>query len=241
MFLSLETTIWGFNSLTTGFLVHSQRSRFPGSLRSRALKRKIDVRRIRMPSRKIFLVLIIFWQLALFGAPAQEGEDRIGIAAPDFNLQHWINAPPLEMGKLKGKVLLIRWWTDTCDLCAATAPALRKLQQEYGDQGFQVIGMFHPKPPGDWSEQRMQEAVKRFQFTFPVALDGDWSALKRWWLNGAQRDSTSVSFIVDKHGVIRYVHPGGEFHESNGSPEHVACERDFKAIEKTIAVLLAEN
>ena len=171
---------------------------------------------------------------------AGEGQDRIGVAAPDLKLKDWLNSPPLEINDLKGKVTLIRWWTDTCDLCAATAPALRKLQSEYGSQGLQVIGIFHPKPPGDWSVPRVQRAAARFQFSFPLALDGDWSALKRWWLNGAERSATSVSFIVDKHGVIRYVHPGGEFHDSNGDSDHAVCERDFKAIEKTVAKLLAE-
>jgi len=142
---------------------------------------------------------------------------------------------------LKGRVLLVRWWTDTCELCAATAPALRKLQEEYGAKGFQVIGIFHPKPAGDWSVDRMQRAAARYQFTFPVALDGDWSALKRWWLSGAHREYTSVSFIVDKHGVIRYVHPGGEFHGSNGSVGHEICEADFRSIQKTITELLSEN
>jgi peroxiredoxin len=194
-----------------------------------------------MPSKKIALALVIFWQLAVFGAGSQEGQDLLGTIAPGFNLQYWVNSVPLEPENLKGKVVLVRWWTDSCDLCAATAPALRKLQQEYGGRGLQVIGIFHPKPAGDWSLRRMQEAVARYRFSFPVALDGDWSTLKRWWLNGAQRNYTSVSFIVDKHGVIRYVHPGGEFHESNGSPEHAFCERDFRAIEKTIASLLTEN
>jgi len=172
---------------------------------------------------------------------AGEGQDRIGVAAPDLKLKDWLNSPPLEINDLKGKVTLIRWWTDTCDLCAATAPALRKLQSEYGSQGFEVIGIFHPKPPGDWSVARMQRAAARFQFSFPVALDGDWSALKRWWLNGAERSATSVSFIVDKRGVIRHVHPGGEFHEnSEGNSNHAVCERDFKTIDKTVAKLLAE-
>ncbi|HEY6248532.1 MAG TPA: TlpA disulfide reductase family protein [Candidatus Angelobacter sp.] len=178
--------------------------------------------------------------LAQAQAVHHEGEDRIGVAAPAFNLQHWVNSAPLEISDLRGKVLLVRWWTDTCDLCAATAPALRKLQEEYGSRGFQVIGVFHPKPAGDWSVPRVEQAAARLGFTFPVALDGDWSALKRWWLDGAQRDYTSVSFIVDKHGVIRYVHPGGEFHESNGDARHAVCERDFKKIEAMVAKLTAE-
>ena len=174
-------------------------------------------------------------------AVSAEGQDRIGVAAPAFNLQHWVNSAPIEIGDLKGKVILVRWWTDTCDLCAATAPALHKLQDEYGNRGFQVVGIFHPKPAGDWSISRVQKAAARLNFAFPVALDGDWSTLKRWWLNGAERNYTSVSFIVDKHGVIRYVHPGGEFHESNGEVGHAVCERDFRKIEKTVAELLAEK
>lgn len=191
------------------------------------------------------LFLIVAFCPASRWAQAQnshsEGEDRIGTAAPAFGLQHWVNSSPLEISDLKGKVVLVRWWTDTCNLCAATAPALRKLQEEYGSRGFQVIGVFHPKPAGDWSVPRVRQAAARLNFAFPVALDGDWSALKRWWLNGAERDYTSVSFIVDKHGVIRYVHPGGEFHESNGDPAHAVCERDFRTIEKVVSQLLAEK
>src|SRR5215813_10265646 len=139
----------------------------------------------------IFVILV----LTLVSVPrlqsgvnaAAEGQDRIGVAAPDLKLKDWLNSPPLEINDLKGKVTLIRWWTDTCDLCAATAPALRKLQSEYGSQGFEVIGIFHPKPPGDWIVARMQRAAARFQFFFPLALDGDWSAVPRQsaslWIN----------------------------------------------------------
>lgn len=190
---------------------------------------------------RIVLTLVFLLGITLASTAAREGEDRIGTNAPEFKLQHWVNSQQLEIGDLKGKVFLVRWWTDTCELCAATAPALRKLQEEYGAKGFQVIGIFHPKPAGDWNVDRMQRAVAKYQFTFPVALDGDWSALKRWWLNGPRREFTSASFIVDKHGVIRYVHPGGEFHESNGSIGHEICEADFKTIRKTIAELLSEN
>ncbi len=191
--------------------------------------------------RRLTLALLLFAPVVVSGTTAPDGQDRVGVTAPEFKLQKWINSTPLEVGDLRNKVVLVRWWTDMCDLCAATAPALRKLQEKYGSQGFQVIGVFHPKPSGDWDLDRVKRAASKYEFTFPIALDGDWSALKRWWLDGAQRDYTSVSFILDKHGVIRYVHPGGEFHESNGSPAHQMCERDFKAIERTVAQLLAEK
>lgn len=189
---------------------------------------------------KAVCVLLLLLPMAAASA-LREGSELIGTPAPSLNLAHWINSEPLEIAHLQGRVLLLRWWTDTCELCAATAPSLRKLQEEYGTKGFQVIGVFHPKPAGDWNLARVERAAARYHFTFPVADDGDWSALKRWWLKGAQREFTSVSFIVDKHGVIRYVHPGGEYHPSDGSPAHEICDADFTTIETTIAQLMAEN
>jgi hypothetical protein len=76
-------------------------------------------------------------------------------------------------------------------------------------------------------------------FTFPIAVDGDWTALKRWWLT-KDRDFTSVSFLVDQNGIIRYVHRGGEFHEGQqgGMPTHEACNRDMHFIQGEIEKLL---
>lgn len=173
----------------------------------------------------------------------REGENLIGVSAPPLGLQRWLNSPPLEMKALQGKVALIRWWTDECPFCSTTAPALRKLHRKYGNRGLQVIGIFHPKPPGDWSIERVRQSSERFGFTFPVALDGDWQALRRWWLDREPRAWTSVSFLIDKKGIIRYVHPGGEFHEGPGGgrqPNHENCLREYKEIEQAIGRLLAE-
>ena len=189
---------------------------------------------------KAVCALLVLSPIAVSSASHEE-QELIGTPAPNLNLVHWINSEPLEIANLQGKVLLLRWWTDSCELCAATAPSLRKLQDKYGARGFQVIGVFHPKPAGDWNLTHVERAAARYHFTFPVAHDGDWQALKRWWLNSAHREYTSVSFIVDKHGVIRYVHPGGEYHESAGSPAHEICDANFKTIDKTIATRLNEN
>jgi peroxiredoxin len=190
-----------------------------------------------MTSRSLVLFTLLGTGLTL-ALNHPDGEELVGKHAPDLGLSHWINSAPLEISDLKGKVVLVRWWTDTCELCAATAPALRKLQQQYGNRGLEVIGVFHPKPAGDWDMERMRRAAAKYHFTFPVGLDGDWSALKRWWLTGS-RDYTSVSFLIDKQGVIRYVHPGGEYHEGGGKG-HESCERDYKKVDALIARLLTE-
>ena len=193
-----------------------------------------------MRVRILVITALITLALSLGAAAPRTGQEKIGLPAPSFGLKQWVNSPPLDVEDLRGKVVLVRWWTDTCELCAATAPALQHLQQEFGDKGLVVIGIFHPKPAGDWNVERVQRAVSKYQFTFPVALDGDWTALRRWWLDGANREYTSVSFILDKNGTIRYVHPGGEYHEANGSRQHAMCERDFNQIRSVIASLVSE-
>ena len=173
----------------------------------------------------------------------RKGAELVGKPAPPFHLTHWLNSPSLEPADLKGKVLLVRWWTDSCPFCEATAPALRALDRKYRERGLVVAGIFHPKPSGDESLRRMRKAADRLGFDFPLALDAHWDALDRWWLKEHPRDWTSVSFIVDKRGVIRYVHPGGEYHEGPGiddGADHAACRQAYLEIEKTIVRLLAE-
>ena len=158
-------------------------------------------------------------------------DDSVGAPAPALHLDHWLNSPPLEMTALRGKVVLVRWWTDGCPYCEASAPALRSLDRKYRDQGLVVIGVFHPKPPGDPSVERMKRAAEGFHFTFPIALDADWRALNRWWLDGKPQAWTSVSFLIDREGIIRYVHPGGEYHEGPGEaqmPDHTACHSAYR-------------
>jgi len=72
--------------------------------------------------------------------------------------------------------------------------------------------------------------LDNYEFRFPVAIDPDWKTLNRWWLD-RDRGYTSVSFLLDKKGVIRFVHPGGAY--APGSP-------DLAAIEHQIQALLAE-
>lgn len=170
-----------------------------------------------------------------------DGNELVGTEAPELGLDHWLNSGPMSMRALRGRVVLVRWWTDTCAFCAASAPALVQLDRKYRERGLIVIGVFHPKPPGDRSVERMRRAADSFAFTFPVALDADWSALRRWWLGRVPDGWTSVTFLVDREGSIRYMHPGGEYHEGESGeqwPDHGTCRREYAEIEATIVRLL---
>jgi peroxiredoxin len=178
------------------------------------------------------------------------GNDRIGVVVPPFQFDGWINSQPMTLQDLRGQVVLVRWWTDTCPFCASSAPALRKLHETYSDQGLTVVGVFHPKAGRDdpLDVERVQRSVDSRRFRFPVAIDWDWRTrtLKEWWLTGPERPATSVTFLLDKAGVIQFVHPGMEYHHagdtdsSHDPADHALCAQDMATIEAAIVRLLAE-
>ncbi len=145
---------------------------------------------------------------------AFSGEGLIGTAAPEWRNQRWINSGPLQLSRLRGKVVFIRFFMDSnCPLCRASAPHLNQLYETYKDQGLVVIGMYTPKPEPRPTETRLvQQYVKDYGFSFPVAVDDDWASLKKFWLDRVPAaDYTSVSFLIDKKGVIRLIHSGGVY------------------------------
>ena len=178
------------------------------------------------------------------------GNDRIGAKAPPFQFDAWLNSEPMDIESLRGKVVLVRWWTDTCPFCASAAPALRNLDRDYRDKGLVVLGVFHPKAGRDdpLDVARVQRAVDARGFTFPVAIDWDWrnKTLKDWWLTGPKRPATSVTFLVDKQGVIQFVHPGMEYHAVEDTDPgqdpaaHQVCPADLGNLQAAVERLLVE-
>ncbi|NBD96173.1 MAG: redoxin domain-containing protein [Gammaproteobacteria bacterium] len=181
---------------------------------------------------------------ALRGMDRDAGADRIGVQAPPFDFDAWLNSEPMDLIDLRGQVVLVRWWTDTCPFCASSAPALRTLHQEYSPEGLALVGVFHPKARRDdpLDLPRVQRAVDQREFEFPIAVDWDWRnrTLKEWWLTGTDRPATSVTFLLDKQGVIRFIHPGMEYHDESGPSDHAMCVDDMLAIRTEIERLLVE-
>jgi len=170
-------------------------------------------------------------------ATAPEGTELIGTKAPRWDVTAWVNSKPLSLDELKGSVVLVRWWTGPeCPYCAASAPNLNALHATYQAKGLVVLGFYHHKSPAPLTRQHVERLVKRYHFWFPVAIDPEWRTLKRWWLNGHEHRWTSVSFLLDQEGIIRYIHPGGSYTEDDvkmltsrieellapPSPQHVA-------------------
>ena len=176
-------------------------------------------------------VALLWWgTAALCAAAPNEGAELIGTKAPGWDVSEWLNSQPLRLSQLRGRVVLVRWWTGPeCPYCAASAPTLNALHERYHAKGLVVLGFYHHKSPTPLTRRHVRQLVKRYRFQFPVAIDPEWQTLKRWWLDGHEHAWTSVSFLIDQQGIIRYIHPGGSY-----------TEDDVKIVTARIEELLAQ-
>ncbi|GAB4183616.1 MAG: hypothetical protein Tsb002_05910 [Wenzhouxiangellaceae bacterium] len=180
--------------------------------------------------RLIFALIVAAWLLPVTG---HADSQLLGQPARNWAVSEWINSEPLELDQLRGKVVLVRWWTaPDCPFCRASAAALNEWHQRYSDHGLQVIGFYHHKSRSPLSLEQVREYTRVFGFQFAVAIDPQWRTLREWWLDTGQRNWTSVSFLLDQEGVIRYIHPGGSY---------VKGDPDYRAMEQMIDLLLAES
>jgi peroxiredoxin len=157
----------------------------------------------------------------------------VGKPAPGWQLATWFNGPPRRIEDLRGQVLLVRWFMSSeCPYCSATAPSLVELHDTYGERGLTIVGMYHHKSDGPLVVDDVRSLVTdHYRFRFPVAIDDDWKTLKGWWLDDHPKSWTSVSFLVDRAGTVRYVHTGGEY-----APDSA----DYRQMKGWIEELLAE-
>ena len=157
---------------------------------------------------------------------------EVGHVASEWQASPWFNSAPLTLAGLRGHVVFVRWFmSPSCPFCSGSAPALRALHERYAGRGLTVVGMYHHKESTPLDPEDVRGWAKHFGYEFPVAIDADWRTLDRWWLDGhPNRRFTSVSFLIDKAGIIRRVHLGGLIDVNSA---------EFKDIESDVERLLS--
>ena len=171
------------------------------------------------------------------GASSYDARERsaidalVGTTPPEWRVERWLNSPPLTLAGLRGKVVLVRWWTAGCPYCAASAPALREMHRDFAAGGLVVVGMYHHKDDGPYDPRVTEKTAKDYGFTFPVAFDPEWRTFHAW-MGGADSGWTSVTFLLDRKGVVRWFHPGGSY-----APGDAA----YTDLRRTVTALLAEK
>jgi thiol-disulfide isomerase/thioredoxin len=167
-----------------------------------------------------------------------EGAEVLGKRLPDWGDLHFVDAPVhRKPADFKGKVVLIRFWTDQCPFCRASAPVLSGWGDAYRDRGLVVIDIYHPKPPHDVSDEEVRAYAKRIGMRGILAVDARWSALEKLWLRGQDRAYTSASLLVDREGIVRAVHRGGYLSQDGSDDDR----RQAQAFEKSLKILMEND
>lgn len=115
----------------------------------------------------------------------------------------WLNSPELSADKLRGKVVLVDFWTYSCINCLRTLPYIKAWNEKYRDQGLVIIGVHAPEFAFEKDQHNVEKAVHDLGITYPVALDNRyaiWNAYKnQYW---------PAHYLIDAKGVIRDHHFG---------------------------------
>ncbi|TMI18934.1 redoxin domain-containing protein [Candidatus Bathyarchaeota archaeon] len=131
-------------------------------------------------------------------------ESLTGKPAPELsNLRGWINTSPLTMEGLKGKVVLLDFWTYSCVNCVRSLPHMKLLHKEYAGDAFVLIGVHTPEFEFEKPPENVASAVKRFGIGYPVAIDSENTT---WKLYGNQYWPRQT--VVDSKGTVRWEHAG---------------------------------
>jgi cytochrome c biogenesis protein CcdA/thiol-disulfide isomerase/thioredoxin len=122
----------------------------------------------------------------------------------------WLNSPPLTAQSLRGKVVLVDFWTYSCINCIRSLPYTRAWADKYKDHGLVVIGVHAPEFAFEKEPQNVIKAVKDLDVDYPVALDNDYAIWK-----GFSNEYWPAHYFIDPQGHIRHHHFGeGDYEQS---------------------------
>ncbi|MEJ2116765.1 MAG: cytochrome c biogenesis protein CcdA, partial [Alphaproteobacteria bacterium] len=137
---------------------------------------------------------------------------RLAKAPEITGITKWFNSEPLTISQLKGKVVLIDFWTYSCINCIRTLPYIKSWHEKYKDQGLVIIGVHAPEFPFEGNPDTVAAAIKKFAIPYPVAMDNNFAT----WRNYNNR-YWPAHYLIDRDGnlVDRHFGEGGYVETEN--------------------------
>ncbi len=141
--------------------------------------------------------------------------------APEFaDTQRWFNSLPLTMKQLRGRVVLIDFWTYTCINCLRTLPYIRAWDERYRDEGLTIVGVHTPEFAFERKASNVQRAIRDERLRYPVVQDNEFGT----W-NAFTNQGWPSKFLIDATGKVRYAHLGeGEYEETEAAIRTLLAE-----------------
>ena len=157
--------------------------------------------------------------LSPFGSSTEYKSSESAVA-PELAAGQWINSEPLKLADLRGRVVLVEFWTFGCINCRNTLPFVKSWSDRYNDKGLTIIGVHSPEFPEERDLENLRHEVVSLGIRYPVVSDNDYQT----W-NAYKVEAWPTMFLLDKQGRIRWMHVG---------------EGKYDATERLIQKLLAE-
>jgi thiol-disulfide isomerase/thioredoxin len=165
--------------------------------------------RLALAAVAVIIVAAVLVTVIRMPAPAAVAADQVFPVsqrqeAPEFTgIDGWLNSTPLTLADLRGKVVLIDFWTFSCVNCVRTIPHLQALYSDYKDRGLVIVGVHSPEFDFEKVPANVAAAVKRLGVTWPVAID---SQMATW--NAYQNEYWPAEYLLDQQGRVAYTSIG---------------------------------
>ena len=131
-------------------------------------------------------------------------------AAPEFVKANWINSDPLTLEKLRGRVVLVEFWTFGCYNCRNTLPSVKEWDARYRERGLTIVGVHTPEMASECIIDNVRREVPALGIRYPVVTDNDYTTWKAYGV-----EAWPTILVVDKQGRIRWLHVGeGRYDET---------------------------
>ena len=160
-------------------------------------------------------------ELAKLNGSSETSSASAGGAPEIQGIEAWINTEPLTLTELRGRVVLVDFWTYSCVNCLRTLPHLKAWDAAYRDAGLTIVGVHSPEFAFERVADNVRSAVDRLGIRYPVALDNDFATWRAY-----SNQYWPAKYLVDRRGRVRFHHFGeGEYEETERRIRELLGER----------------
>lgn len=150
----------------------------------------------------LIIVACLTGLMSLLGVDSH-GEAGTGISAPEITNTIWLNSTPQRLQDLRGKVVLVEFWTFGCYNCRNIEPYVKQWHAKFAEQGLVIIAVHSPEFSYERAIDSVKDYIKEHEISYAVPIDNDFETWKKY-----RNRFWPTLYLIDKQGMIQYIKIG---------------------------------